>query len=98
MTLQSTYAASPWASERGGIIETLLQRPAWQERAACRGLGVERFLPELGDPLDDAREVCGRCPMRRECLDFAFEGSTHLYGVWARTSERDRRRLRRVGA
>jgi hypothetical protein len=56
MTITSRYGSSLWASERGGLDE-LLQRPSWQRRAACRGLGPERFFPELGDPLDDAREV-----------------------------------------
>jgi WhiB family redox-sensing transcriptional regulator len=96
MTITSRYASTPWRAERGDVFDSLFQRPAWHALAACRGKGTDAFFPDRGEPLDDARAVCAGCPVRRECLDFALEGSTHLYGVWAGTSERERRRLRRV--
>jgi hypothetical protein len=61
-------------------VEVLLQRPAWQTQAACRGMGTSIFFPERDDngdiSLDPAREVCGRCEVVSECLDYALEAES----------------------
>jgi Transcription factor WhiB len=71
---------------------------AWQQEAACRGLGVEEsqaiFFPSRGDSIDAARAICQGCPVTEECLDFAL--ANNCIGVWAGTSDRQRRRLRRT--
>src|ERR1051325_6120041 len=70
---------------------------AWQQAAACRGVGVEEsrtiFFPSRGDSIDEARAICRRCPVTEECLDFAL--ANNCIGVWAGTSDRQRRMLRR---
>jgi WhiB family transcriptional regulator, redox-sensing transcriptional regulator len=70
---------------------------AWQREAACRGLGIKEsqaiFFPSRGDSIDEARAICGRCPVTEECLDFAL--ANNCIGVWAGTSDRQRRRLKR---
>jgi WhiB family redox-sensing transcriptional regulator len=78
-------------------VEQLAARPAWEARAACRGMGPELFFPESGDSLEPGRDVCARCEVRPECLEYALRLSTgHLLpGIWAGTSERGRRQLRR---
>jgi WhiB family redox-sensing transcriptional regulator len=91
------FASSPWATERVDV-ETLLQRPAWQRKAACAGLGVERFFPEVDDDPEPALAVCAGCRVKRECLNYAVHEPRAPVGVWGGTSERDRRRLRRESA
>jgi WhiB family redox-sensing transcriptional regulator len=91
------FASSPWATERGDV-ETLLQRPSWQARAACRGLGTDRFFLEVDDDPEPALAVCRGCPVKRECLNYALHEPRHPVGVWGGTSERERRRLRRESA
>jgi WhiB family redox-sensing transcriptional regulator len=76
----------------------LLARPAWQERAACRGMGTERFFPASGGVTLEARDVCAGCKVKSECLDYACNIDELLHGVWAGTSERQRRKLRRLSA
>ncbi len=50
------------------------------------------------EAMDDARAVCQACPVRQACFDYAVAAVELLRGVWAETSERERRRLRKVGA
>ena len=71
----------------------------WRYRAACRGADLDLFFPGRGESAEPARRVCGRCPVREPCLDYALRhGITH--GIWGGLAERDRRALRspRVGA
>lgn len=69
---------------------------AWMADAACRGCDPALFLPEKGDSnsVRQARDVCRRCPVTAPCLDYAI--ANHELGVWAGTTERERRRLRRA--
>jgi hypothetical protein len=58
---------------------------AWVDDALCGSLGVqasEVFVadhPDAGE-LALAEAVCWRCPVRRECADYAAE--TPAYGLW----------------
>ena len=74
-------------------MSELFRRPAWQDQAACRGTGTERFFPTEGSSLLQARRVCSRCPVADECLEYALAHPS-LKGIWAGTSERRRRKLR----
>ncbi|MGA2211480.1 MAG: WhiB family transcriptional regulator [Acidimicrobiales bacterium] len=74
-------------------LRELFKRPDWQDSAACRGQGVERFFPSEGSSLIQARRVCARCPVADDCLQYALAHPS-LKGIWAGTSERRRRRLR----
>jgi WhiB family redox-sensing transcriptional regulator len=66
---------------------------SWVERAACRGSGFAPYFPRAGVSADPAKAVCGQCPVRGECLDFALQ-HPQLQGVWGGTSDADRRELR----
>ncbi len=66
---------------------------SWHEHAACRGVDPELFFPPRGGEWDEARHVCERCPVRRECLEYALE-TGEKFGIWGGTSERQRRGLR----
>ncbi|MGO9457071.1 MAG: WhiB family transcriptional regulator [Acidimicrobiales bacterium] len=76
-------------------LESLLARPAWQLRAACRGEGVGTFVGGAGASYGKARELCGGCPVRPECLRFALE-DPDVVGYWEGTSTKERERMRRA--
>ena len=68
---------------------TLLGRPRWWERAACRGRLelLSRFVPGTGGQRrrervpDDLKAMCKHCPVSRECLAdvLAFDGQRRHY-------------------
>ncbi len=73
----------------------------WQDDAACRGFPLALFFGsenERGEA-KAARErraaaVCGRCPVRAECLQFAVSGP-EKYGTWGGLNEDERASERR---
>lgn len=81
----------------------------WRDDAACQTADPELFFPISGRGLSllqvtRAKAVCGRCSVRKECLDYALD--THQqYGVWGGRTEDERRvtvrsaapQLRRAG-
>ena len=70
-------------------------RPSWIDHANCAGVDPDLMFPGRGDTatLAAAREVCAGCVVRPECLEHALTRG-EKYGVWAGTSERERRRMR----
>jgi WhiB family redox-sensing transcriptional regulator len=72
-------------------------RAPWRSEAACRGLSVELFFPGPGEGNGRVNEthyfvgktVCARCPVRRECLDYAGEHAI-LDGLWGGLTPRER--------
>lgn len=66
----------------------------WSDRAACAGMDQRIFYLERGYSSKEAREICGRCPVRSECLEYALENK-ESFGLWGGTSERERRAMRR---
>lgn len=74
--------------------QSLIVRPEWMQRAACRGVPTELFFTERGESTAPARDVCRDCEVRAECLAFALN-TAEKFGTWGGVSERGRRRLRR---
>lgn len=82
--------------------ETPSTAAGWKAQALCRGMDDAIFFgqeipgrPGMGaSQLAFAREVCGQCPVARECLEHALT-QPEDYGVWAGTSGRMRERLRK---
>lgn len=72
----------------------------WRHRAACRDVDPELFFPvgstTQSDQLQiaDAKDVCKRCDVADQCLDWALE-SGQDHGVWGGLSEDERRALKR---
>ncbi|GAA5082362.1 WhiB family transcriptional regulator [Streptomyces sp. SID10815] len=71
----------------------------WRDHAACRQEDPDLFFPigTTGPALlqtEQAKAVCGRCPVREQCLDWALE-TDQAIGVWGGTSENERRALKR---
>jgi WhiB family redox-sensing transcriptional regulator len=66
--------------------------------SACRDADPELFFP-IGSSgpalrqLDEARAICARCLVLRDCLTYALETGQDA-GVWGGTSEQERRALR----
>ena len=75
-------------------LDDLLGRPAWQRRAACRGLGTQRFVTGRGGGgYAKAKEMCAGCSVRSECLEVAL-ADDELVGLWGGTTEVERREMR----
>jgi len=64
----------------------------WRERAACRGARIEVFFPGRGETAGPARQVCARCPVRQQCLEFAVSNRI-VYGIWGGLTGPERRAL-----
>ena len=87
---------APGEPDVATLLEKLASwRPPWMSQAACRG-STANFFPGAGESLDAAREVCSVCPVRAPCAAYALEND--LQGVWAGTSQRERRRSRQQAA
>ena len=76
----------------------------WRHRALCLNEDPELFFPigttgPAATQVEDAKQVCRRCYVVDECLEWALETSQDA-GVWGATSEDERRVLKRrsVGA
>ena len=67
-----------------------LNRPPWHAEAACRGMDSAIFFPERGVTAAKARAVCATCSVAVQCHASAVANDEA--GVWAGTSERERRR------
>jgi len=71
----------------------------WQDRALCAQSDPEMFFPEAGGAADarQAKQVCGSCGVRAECLGYALEHDER-FGIWGGLSQEERRGLKRAGA
>jgi hypothetical protein len=82
-------------------IRGYLDRVApWRLDGLCRepDYPTEMFFPERGAVrlAEEARRVCSRCLVQRECRSYAVQHSDQdLIGVWAGLSGRERRAARR---
>ena len=72
----------------------------WMADGRCRDVSPDVFFPSDGAGVDVARQICGGCPVRVMCLEYALYHRID-HGVWGGASERERRRIarrRRLGA
>jgi len=74
----------------------------WRERAACLREDPDLFFPVGNGGLtpariDEAKAVCGRCPVVEQCLELALK-SGQADGVWGGTTESERRSMSRRAA
>lgn len=67
---------------------------AWAVRALCADADPEVFFPPQGDPAIRAREICGQCQVRDECLVYALENG-EKFGIWGGLDPGERAELRR---
>ncbi|KJK39265.1 transcriptional regulator [Streptomyces variegatus] len=67
----------------------------WQHEALCAQTGADFFFPEPGSSVREAKRICGMCPIRAACLEYALDNDER-FGVWGGLSEKERLDLRRV--
>lgn len=71
----------------------------WHERAACLRVDPDLFFP-VGNSgpalvqIDEAKAVCGRCPVAQQCLSWAVEAG-QVDGIWGGMTESERRAVSR---
>jgi WhiB family redox-sensing transcriptional regulator len=77
------------ADGRGASVEL-----AWQEFALCVDTPLDWWYIGRGEsPPAEAAAMCDACPAWKACRDWALRHEK--FGIWAGTSERQRRILRR---
>lgn len=70
------------------------------DRAACTEIGHGPFYPDGGSSSDitaqyrKAIEICHRCPVTQQCLEYAIEIDDR-YGVYGGTTPAQRARMRK---
>lgn len=69
----------------------------WLADALCAQTDPEAYFPARGGSTRAAKQICLRCPVRAECLEYALEHDER-FGVWGGLSERERRPLKRPRA
>ena len=83
-------------------VVRLLVRGRWRALAGCRTTDPDLFFPVSVSgrslaQVTEAKAICAACPVRPECLAFAFETS-QVHGIWGGLTEEERRQaLRRAG-
>jgi WhiB family redox-sensing transcriptional regulator len=69
---------------------------SWQERGLCHRLPAkaidELFFHAARDraAIDEAKSICGRCPVKKACFDYALENEIR-HGMWGGLTEDERR-------
>lgn len=66
----------------------------WLEQARCQDRETEIFFVRGAAKARRAQNICGNCPVRQECLEYAIAEEIE-FGVWGGLTERQRRALLR---
>ncbi|MBT8211883.1 MAG: WhiB family transcriptional regulator [Acidimicrobiia bacterium] len=68
----------------------------WREDASCLGAEADLFFPisEESSEATRAKAICEGCPVRDECLQYAFS-TKQTEGVWGGMTGSERRRYLR---
>ncbi|MGH3185586.1 MAG: WhiB family transcriptional regulator [Streptosporangiaceae bacterium] len=66
----------------------------WWMRAACQSSDPDLFFPVSStgkslEQVDEAKAVCARCLVRRQCLVFALQ-TRQVHGIWGGLTEEER--------
>lgn len=69
----------------------------WRLSALCAQTDPEAFFPERGSSPRAAKKVCATCPVQTACRAEAARFGD-VMGVWAGTTENERKRARRTSA
>jgi WhiB family redox-sensing transcriptional regulator len=65
----------------------------WKDHAACTGQAELFFNDHKQKTVKQAKEVCGECEVKNECLAHALKHQE--YGVWGGLTANERRRHKR---
>jgi WhiB family transcriptional regulator, redox-sensing transcriptional regulator len=90
------WLMAPDSPEGRLALDDFLNRPAWHQRAVCRGVvGPSDYVRGPKADYEAVRALCVDCPVRQECLEVALADDS-LVGLWGGTTELERRALRRA--
>jgi hypothetical protein len=64
----------------------------WMADALCAETDPEAFFPAKGDPATAAKDICGGCTVREQCLEYALKHG-HADGIWGGLTPRKRAEL-----
>lgn len=71
--------------------------PDFGGQQSCLSVDPELFFPDQGgleqSRADELSDLCGECPVRDACLEYAL--AHNVSGIWAGTTTAQRRTLRR---
>lgn len=84
------------AHTSAAVIDPPVVSREWMRDAECRKYDPELFYPEEGSGEAGRREamqICGRCPVRRDCLIYAFEIDDR-FGILGQTTKAQRSTIR----
>lgn len=66
----------------------------WYKDALCAQTDPEIFFPERGESSREAKKICSRCDVVKQCLREALENG-YTVGVWGNTTANQRVRMLR---
>ena len=66
---------------------------SWMIDGACVGDERNLWFPDAGGSTRAARQVCARCSVKQQCLDYALVHEE--FGIWGGMSPEQRNRYRR---
>lgn len=78
------------------LFDIMEMRPKWWQEAACRRQPLEIFFPADARSSRPAKIICGVCPVRQQCLDYALQADPPLKGIFGGMTEQERRTARRM--
>jgi WhiB family transcriptional regulator, redox-sensing transcriptional regulator len=67
----------------------------WMVEGRCREVPTGTMFPHDSTGVSIARKVCGPCPCREQCLEYALSNRIG-HGIWGGRSERERNLLLRT--
>ncbi len=102
MTIHKLTDADGYFADRATrhLLTALFDDPevdVWQSRALCAQSDPDLWFPDQGGQVRTPKQVCARCPVRADCLDYAL-ANDERHGVWGGLSERERRPLHAAAA
>ena len=71
-------------------------RSSWTRHAACADVALDVFFPTPGHRTTAALAICGRCPVRQQCLDEAIADEQLDHGVRGGMSVKARQAARKA--
>ncbi|MDQ3877780.1 MAG: WhiB family transcriptional regulator [Actinomycetota bacterium] len=67
----------------------------WRAMGLCAGGDPDLWFSVGAFEHKQAKMICRRCPVKRQCLTYAMEAPVD-HGIWGGMTERERRRHRRT--
>jgi len=92
MSMAITNGAVVEAAGVGEAVE--VDGLAWRADALCAQTDPDAFFPDKGGSTRAAKQICGECDVRAQCLEWAL-AHDERFGIWGGASERERRKMRK---